>query len=138
DIMYSADQRCGEQYGRFSWFPARRFKSESDQQKTHRLQRSSKGIEDQTQHLQCHHAEQGFVAGFSQNHGAMALADIQGDMAFRNLPFHLAAVGERKSSGSLGEQADRLPHIHWQECIGCAAVDKKVQGALTLWASHNS
>src|SRR5437867_12494240 len=94
--MYSADQRCGEEYSRFSWFPARRFKSESDQQKTHRLQRSSKGIEDQTQHLQCHHAEQGFVAGFSQDHGAMALADIKGDMSFRNLPFHLAAVGERE------------------------------------------
>src|SRR5207247_3622493 len=98
--MYSADQRCGEEYSRFSWFPARRFKSESDQQKTHRLQRSSKGIEDQTQHLQCHHAEQGFVAGFSQDHGAMALADIQGVMAFRNLPLDLASVGHIESSGS--------------------------------------
>jgi hypothetical protein len=58
------------------------------QQKAHRMQRSTEGVEDKTQVLQRHHTKQRSISGFAKNHGAMPFANLERDVAFGYEPFN--------------------------------------------------
>lgn len=90
------------------------------------MQCSTERVEDEADIFQGNDPQQGVITGLSQDHGAVAFAGIQGNMAFGNGAFNLRSVGQSKNDCALRGEANLLPYIDRKECVSCAAIDKKI------------
>ena len=72
------------------------------QQHPHGLKGASERVEDQSQDLQGHDAEQGLVARLPENDRRVPVPLRQADMGFGNLTLNGGAIGKRAAYGSPG------------------------------------
>src|SRR3989454_6648319 len=82
-------------------------------------------MQDEPEDLERDHAEQRFVARFAEDHGRVAFALWEPDVALGHVAFDLGAVGEDERHPAARRQPDRAPVVGRQEAVLGAAVDEK-------------